>query len=146
MINANELRIGNYVKFTTEDKSFVSQIYQFNDGLTKVTSGTYSASIGYPYKGVSVEPIPLTEDWHNKFGVIKDGFNQFEYKYAVGKSIIFTGDYVYLLNTNSINGERSLSDHICTLWNKDIERRDMYVHEWQNLYFALTGEELTINL
>lgn len=140
-MNANELRIGNWI-FDSEDAPHYFQIEEIkivSDNLHAVYRNG-STTCAEP------QPIPLTEDWHNKFGVIKDGFNQFEYKYAVGKSIIFTGDYVYLLNTNSINGERSLSDHICTLWNKDIERRDIYVHEWQNLYFALTGEELTINI
>ncbi len=36
----------------------------------------------------------------------------------------------------------SVGDDICVLWNNDIKGRGIYVHEWQNLYFALTNTEL----
>jgi hypothetical protein len=84
------------------------------------------------------QPIPLTEEWHNKFGVQKNGFMSFEYvlqrKNNIDVKVVFQGDYVFL--------RQGLSD-VITIWNKDLTKRDMYVHEWQNLYFALTGEELT---
>lgn len=38
----------------------------------------------------------------------------------------------------------SPKDNICTLWNKDLKKRDMKVHEFQNLYYILSGKELTI--
>jgi hypothetical protein len=93
-----------------------------------------------------ISPIPLTEEWHDKrFGVKKNGFGNFEYKISDLKIVLFTYDYVYLLDIDSLDGIRSQKDNVCTIWNKDIRKRDMYVHEWQNLYFALSGQELQLN-
>jgi predicted nuclease of predicted toxin-antitoxin system len=74
-----------------------------------------------------VEPIPLTEEWLLKFGIerrqIKDlisyNTNQLEL-------------YQYASNNNKIFFEHA-----------DGEVELKYVHQLQNLYFALTGEELT---
>jgi len=89
-------------------------------------------------------PIPLTEDWHNKFGVNRNGFDNFEYvlpeKNNFSIRIVFNGDYVMLRQGS---GARA-NDDIVSIWNKDLTKRDMYVHEWQNLYYALTNKELTI--
>jgi len=73
------------------------------------------------------QPIPLTEDWFLKFGIerrqIKDlisyNTNQLEL-------------YQYASNNNKIFFEHA-----------DGEVELKYVHQLQNLYFALTGEELT---
>ena len=62
-----------------------------------------------------VKPIPLTEEWLLKFGFIWDG----DIKILKG----YLNDYV------DGNGEARLK----------------YVHQLQNLYFALTGEELKPN-
>lgn len=69
------------------------------------------------------EPIPLTEEWLVRFGWEKSG--EWFYK-----------DY-YEIN---LNGIFNPSDAHYTIHN-DIK----YVHQLQNLYFALTGEELTTN-
>lgn len=87
----------------------------------------------------------LTEEWHNKFGVIKNGFGNFEYilprKFNMNITVIHTHEYVYLRQGE---GSNRYNDDLVAIWNKDVSRRDMYVHEWQNLYFALCGEELKI--
>jgi len=75
------------------------------------------------------EPIQLTNSWFEKFG-----FDGSEYFYLHQKmyGIYFRKPYVeakhYLVKSNG-------QDSITTL---------NYVHQLQNLYFALTGEELTI--
>lgn len=131
-MEANELRIGNYVKFTTEDKSFVSQIYQFNDGLTKVTSGTYSASIGYPYKGVSVEPIPITEEILLKCGFEENYRSKTRVNYD-HKDFMFIGYDINLSGIdNAATGLRYYGSHI----------KVNYLHDLQNAFKVLTGQEL----
>jgi len=92
-----------------------------------------------------LKPIPLTEEWHNKFGVKLDGFGSFRYVLPKSMSqkvtVMFSGDYVFLRQ-----GEPNKIDNdLVSVWNKDIIKRDMFVHEWQNLYFSLTGEELEFN-
>ena len=91
----------------------------------------------------SVRPILLTEEWHNKFGIQKNGFGNFEYilprKNNINIKVIFCTDYVMVRQ-----GEDKIDDDVLSIWNKDLTRRDMYVHEWQNFYYSLCGEELIV--
>ena len=141
-MKANELRIGNLVYTNSRwDKNGISIVNKISAIDIQVrTNGVYQTY----YLHEQINPIPLTEEWHNKFGVIKNGFESFEYvlprKNNISLKVIFTGDYVMLKQ-----GEGTPQDDIVSIWNKDITKRDMFVHEWQNLYFALNGEELTIN-
>lgn len=76
----------------------------------------------------SMEPIPLTEEWLIKFGFKRDELNG--YYYPTWRKFIPIYKRGHYYNFNGI----SLS---CN----DFE----YVHQLQNLYFTLTGEELTYN-
>ena len=128
-MEAKELRIGNYVKYAKEVLKFAGQTTEITWMSLEDTSFYY--------------PIPLTEEWHNKFGVVKNGFNNFEYalprKNNMGIKIIFNGEYVMLRQ-----GFGGVKDDIVVIWNKDVSKRDMYVHEWQNLYYTLASKELTL--
>lgn len=90
------------------------------------------------------KPIPLTEEWHNKFGIKKNSFLSFEYELPhsnnINLKVVFSTDYVFLRQSNY-----NEADDIVTLWNNDITKRKMYVHEWQNMYRVLTGRELKMN-
>ena len=129
-MEAKELRIGNYGKEITHSTNRVVRVkkHHFED----IVRGE-----------IDLFPIPLTEEWHNKFGVKINGFKIFEYtlprKNNLDIKVIFSGDYVMLRQ-----GKGDRNDDILSIWNKDLTNRDMFVHEWQNLYFALTNEELTI--
>ena len=68
------------------------------------------------------QPIPLTDEWLFKFGVLKN--NEYPYKFLNGYIKIRNGLFFYKY-------------HLL-----DIELK--YVHQLQNLYFSLTGEELII--
>ena len=86
------------------------------------------AGLGTLVNALCLKPIPLTEEWLIKFG--------FEYC--------------------DMRKEYRFDNYCCvTLWAsglidftiENIEHFEVsvkYVHELQNLYFALTGEELTI--
>ena len=120
-MKSNELRIGNWVE-------------QPNDGVTRVTAIFNDLQIktetGYIDK--YCRPIPLTEEWLLKFGFEKltekgNGFKSTSYTYTGKVALIvhFDGDRL------SVN-----------FW-QGTEKK--YVHQLQNLYFALTGEELELN-
>ena len=130
-MNANELRIGHLVYLKSKDK-----IYE-------ISSGHDIEEIDDATENFDAKPIPLTEEWHNKFEVFKSGFESFAYvlprKNNISLKVIFTGDYVMLRQ-----GQGTQEDDVVSIWNKDLTKRDMYVHEWQNLYFSLTGKELII--
>lgn len=87
----------------------------------------------------------MTEEWHNKFGVFKDGFGQFEYILPNNRNfdikVIFSHDYI-MLRQKASGG--ALQDDLISIWNRDLTRRNIYVHEWRILYKILAGEALTI--
>jgi hypothetical protein len=81
-------------------------------------------------------PIPLTEEWLLKFGFKKD----LDGSFVFGLLSMFKDKrlkqnvYIYTEST------QSLSDGQWVVIN---DLKLQYVHQLQNLYFALTGEELT---
>ena len=76
----------------------------------------------------SYEPIPLTEEWLIKFGFDFDGYCSY------WKSEIELTKDTMDEHFQSFN---NVGSGLC---QKEIK----YVNQLQNLYFALTGEELTI--
>lgn len=75
------------------------------------------------------EPIPLTEEWLVKFGFERDQINNTWSNSNSFFAIEFDGNGW----VNSINGGEYTNGTTF-----------QHVHQLQNLYFALTGEELTL--
>ena len=73
------------------------------------------------------EPIPLTEEWLIEKMKFHKQNNQI---YSIGLKL-----FISWWNTNSI--EIDINGEV-------LEINCKYVHELQNIYFALTGEELTL--
>ena len=113
-MKATELRIGNWVQTKQTEKQF------------QVTTSTFEvlSVVESQYK-----PIPLTEEWLVKFGFKFDGHCSF-WKSDIELTKDTGEEYYSVFNThgNSLNRD-GIVEH---------------VHQLQNLYFALTGEELTI--
>lgn len=125
MIKANELRIGNLlenmgdiIKVEYLDKSLVKGVYHRVD--------TYNTSIQLK----QCNPILLTEELCLKFNFQKDLENTI-YK-DINKYCFFCYDSNTVLLYDNEN-------NYCL-------RKIKYVHELQNLFFALTGEELSLNV
>ena len=139
MIKPQELIIGNYVEYRIQDELDDRKEWWELSIIDSSDLQILESRIDDDYRA-----IPLTEEMHNKFGGYKNGFNNFEYELPIKNNfsikIIFSGDYVFLRQSNSHNIHE---DDVVSVWNKDLTKRDMYVHEFQNLYFSLCGEELT---
>jgi hypothetical protein len=75
-----------------------------------------------------IQPIPLTEEWLIACGFTKD--SDIDYRYY-----LIHGGLAYDLDDNSIR--------IDDTWEYG---KRMFVHEIQNLYHALTGQELEVDL
>ena len=124
-MNANELRIGNYFKWiSTQEIDTVEEIVTYDKSTYDINSVSIS----------DCEPVPLNEEWLLKFGFkkVNDNFITIESYHYENKNcwIYFIADGFELeLNTLS---ERN---NLCRTYK--------YVHQLQNLYFAITGEELT---
>ena len=79
----------------------------------------------WEYERVWCKPIPLTREWLLKFGL--------KYSYIDKNRFFMLGVDIYIFNANTIIFNPS-STFLCVKLE--------YVHQLQNLYFALTGEEL----
>ena len=127
-MEAGELRVGNIVQLNPEKKW-----YPEHRVLIVKSIGSDGINIGYEqYVGRTViqwediAPIPLTEEWLLKFG----------FEPTKGKEpIMFTnGKYNYFPSYKYFGRTRNNGGLI----HSDVK----HVHQLQNLYFALTGEEL----
>ena len=121
-----ELRIGNLVEYEGE-------IFTMNFLSKEGPPILDTLRFGY---GVvewrDLKPVPLTEEWLLKFG-----FETKKWRSQDGLIDLWikgNGNIYFELQHNGDNYEYD--------WTTIIEVK--YVHSLQNLYFALTGKELTI--
>ena len=147
-MKAQDLRIGNLVTIDNEEfhptmKDIPLQVTQILE-RESLERGiwTHAVSLEYPNKLKNVyyqnfgqylefiKPIPLTEEWLIKFGFEPELKN----KDSINGEFIVYWKYPFVFNTN----------HGWWLYSKQLKIQPEYVHQLQNLYFALTGEELTI--
>jgi hypothetical protein len=140
MIKANELRIGNYVFVgQLKDKYYRVDIISSANLLTPLTahqmfeSDDKAKCIHVEGNGVynsqeQLHGIPLTPELLEQCGFKNGIIRNFEkgVKMSVGDDTAYIGD----LTSTSGAGITGIK----------------YLHQLQNLYFALTGEELTVNL
>ena len=123
-MKATELRIGNLVERNGEIHE-VSSIH--SDNTIRLFNKDKIASFGC-FSLKEINPITITEEWLLKLGL--DYTSEKDYYY-----ITFTIKGLFF-STSNLEGFH--------LVNFDDMINIRYVHQLQNLYFALTGEELTI--
>jgi hypothetical protein len=129
-MRANELRIGNYVKankLACNEKEG-NTLTVCGIGLdVDLTNGTTQNYIG-------IDGILLTKEWLLKFGFSKKDNSSYYYPKGVWHRYVF-GYTKFRLPYLNLEPEGGIVPHAtCN-----------YVHQLQNLYFALTNKELTIN-
>lgn len=116
MINPNEFRIGNkvitYDENWQEMEATITLVYEAHYCVKEHNSAMLWEHL---------KPIPLTEEWLVEFGF--ENWDKTRWQ-IVGKISIATWGEGYLYFSGPL--------HV----------NIFYVHQLQNLYFALTGEEL----
>jgi len=126
-MKANELRIGNYVKYSDFASAKKSEIVMVDISDLILLKNMV--------EGCFYDPIPLTPEI-----LVKAGFEEtYNSRFRVKFDHITHGEIGYTFSDIENyygKGFRYYDHHI------DIK----YVHQLQNLYFALTGEELPIEL
>jgi hypothetical protein len=117
-MKANELKIGNFIYYGANERVLDTLLFL---QLLKYTT--------------IFEPIPLTEEWLLKLGWVKkeNVFRMSKYWVEFRNSkkhgvLIYFGCFNFKYR----------------IYFLEIFNELKYVHQLQNLYFALTGEELTI--
>lgn len=135
-MKAIELRLGNFIYKESE--------YEFENGINQIISvlefecvSTRPLNCHVKHHNVNIsnlKPIPLTEEWLLKFG--------FSREVKVGSEMGTDGVEfrVYHFDVLTFNTNHGWWYKVQRINDTPLE----YVHQLQNLYFALKGEELTL--
>lgn len=133
-MNEKEIRIGNWV----DAKGNKEQVWGIKpDRRNHLMVNDWEIEV--------INPIPLTEEWLLKFGFT-------DYEWCDDCAFIKCGNYhlmvrlfkgKWYITRTKVSKDK---DGHMTSGHKDVVKKGLikYVHQLQNLYFALTGEELTI--
>jgi hypothetical protein len=125
-MKATELRIGNLLMYSNNSEIWtVSGIHEFGIDCFDEIEETYMEYENF-------EPIPLTEEWLLKLGFVSQPLDDkrfIEFKKGL-TSVVYKDDkiilvYVGIQRVNHNNFQ--------------------FFHQLQNLYFALTGEQLVLS-
>ena len=135
-MNAKELRIGNYIieNVETDIIGRVKGVNSYEADNTERVVYTERQTTPEEF----IQPLPLTEEW-----LIKFRFKKYLYSYKL------------VPNLRNANKSRILNNKLLV---EIVERQDKFyiklggqlkkevgnVHHLQNIYFALTGEELEV--
>jgi len=134
-MKAQDLRIGNYVNFKNRNDIYYCEVQALcsNGGID--INRYFKDGIDNDWQPEVIDnitPIPLTEEWLIKFGFEKN-------IHGVMLKLGNCTNSVLFFNSNS--GQLRLIESNCKILTHDGLK---YVHQLQNLYFALTNEELTV--
>jgi hypothetical protein len=114
-MKAEELRIGNWVAIN--DNIYQVDVIDYNQ-VIEIERGIVELKY--------VQPIPLTEEWLLRFGSVIDREDD---------SYVFKSGFYISVNDKSEAILFFGGNELCEF---------NYVHQLQNLYYALTGEELKL--
>lgn len=140
-MKASELRIGNLVFINeieqidnTEFLPLINPLFEVQSIDVDLEVVVYSEieTIHIYTDTENIEPIPLTEEWLLKFSFEKT-LNQYRKPTLLNKIGYNNIPFIILFLDNQYQYDD-------LIFRTNIE----YVHQLQNLYFALTGEELTL--
>jgi hypothetical protein len=130
-MKANEIRLGNY--------------YNDNGEIKKISPNDIVEL--WEADRTWIKPIPLTEEWLLKFGFITMDAEVDFMEYA--KEFEEDSFRFSLYNDGGLNEANDYPFYITTTgqmkgWETEYKTEIKYVHQLQNLYFALTNEELIL--
>jgi len=136
-MKSNELRIGNYVSLSGEKVLKVIEI------TTVYFYAKDEEGDNFKNTWAEIEPIPLTEELLLRFGFEKIVYDSEETGYGTDYYLKCSND-VFMCYSDDFSlglfaSEESKKDDLGVL---PIWKSINTVHGLQNLYFALTGEEL----
>ena len=137
MIDPKELRIGNLVSTNVDTGTIIMPtgfpfiVYTIGFSGCEILndlSKPWAQQEPFPAKYNRLEPIPITPEWLERLGFKSDQF------FDDTRPIFYLGDFYIDWDT--------LQPQDCGF---DIAKiKIKYIHQLQNLYHALTGQELTV--
>lgn len=121
-----ELRIGNFVHR--------NDLIGHYDRIEKIIFLNEKATVTGPINVIcdydDLNPIPLTEEWIGKLGLV----------YDENEKQVFLVKYSFYIRKDHEEGTYEIYENVMDSFITEVN----YVHQLQNLYFALIGEELKI--
>lgn len=120
-ILASELRIGNWVRF----KHLLCFIITIKQDNCEIQSSRVIVNSSYDF----IEPIPLTPEILEKCG----------FSFGINLQSFVRGRHQFVEIKNMIDGYLSEDG----VFYYGVRTKIQHLHQLQNLYFALTGKELT---
>lgn len=138
-MTANDLRLGNLIHWNIpEKKDTIHTVVGIRNGKLQ----TIPISLGESIE--DYKPIPLTEIWLEKLGLIKKNITEDMPQELKQPDIDEDGSIWYMWVQGLFNLEIQENGEI---WFELYShyKHIKYVHELQNLYYALTGVELSVS-
>ncbi len=133
-LEAKDLRIGNLVYGVAGNKKIVAEVTDLdNVNLTEYPIWLASKDGDGEDEYESIEPIPLTEEWLLKLGFEYDEFSDEDNPFL---------DLRY--NRFLFQSDKSVNYNTVYLTINKTDIKIKYVHELQNIFYCLTGNELEI--
>jgi len=126
-MKATELRIGNWVEIKDQEVKTYAQV-EGTGNLQHVAGQLWSIE--------ELKPIPLTEKWLERFGFEKVRFDD---NYWFEKQ---AGDFSLITNDIGKIAFNEKLDHVFI--SETIQPKIKTINQLQNIYFALTGEEIEL--
>lgn len=135
-MKAEELRVGNYIcKSESLYINIVTAISMFDGFRATPFKGCDIAQLDTEFK-----PIPLTEEWLTKFG-----FTTIDDDIMVHlKKWIYPSYGETYLEVDGLSDIYIVFKHPIRQALPLVKNETLYVHQLQNLFFGLTGEELKL--
>lgn len=128
MIKENELRLNNLVMVNYKT-DLLSKVTWIQEGSINVIFDRQPDLVNGIVCSVNdLISIPLTEEWLIKFGFKKTWFGYENISTGIEIEPLENGDYTICINANEYH----------------IGENFKYVHQLQNIYFALTNKELEL--
>jgi hypothetical protein len=126
LISENDFRVGNlfYGNYETEEDEKIHSVICNILGYDPFDSHFWVENKEGIEDFCSFQKIPITEEWILKLGFIKDEILEFYRNDKSNSTIIIDYDFICLLGYSHV--------------------KIKYVHQLQNLYYALTQRELTV--
>ena len=143
-MKVSELRLGNLVKINDRGCDCIYRV----TGISETDIDAQCINRCDPFKDVYNEPIenvtpsPLTEEWLVRFGLYQSK-NKWGNTFHLMNEDGITADFTVEHWTNT--KESSPYKNYWLIDKLGKPRQYYHVHQLQNLYFALCGEELTLN-
>jgi len=140
-INKSELRIGNLVVLAHESKFPVAAITEIKTSCVCAMPLTAKYDEYVMYKDLM--PIELSDEWLERLGFIKEESSDIE------ERVIWS---IQVANNTSLYYDKDHGDKQWYLsvfdnnnhFQNDFWNKPEHIHSLQNLFYCLSGEELTI--